>query len=128
MNTTTFSDGWNAAVKEIQQFVRNHQEKVQNGTTIEPIEEALPRLLKALVKPEEVPSPYRIIMGPPKEQIERLAYALYLARGCQDGQDWADWFAAEQDLMYMPESSAEQIATVTHPTKQKKRESAAGAT
>jgi hypothetical protein len=38
---------------------------------------------------------------------------LYLARDCHDGQDWADWFAAAQDLMYMPESSAEQIAIVT---------------
>jgi hypothetical protein len=128
MNTTTFGDGWNAAIKEIQHFVRNHREKVQEGTTIEPIEESLPIFLDTLVKPAEVISPCRIIDNrPPKEQIERLAYALYLARGCQHGQDWADWFAAEQDLMYMPESSAEQIATVTRPPKQKNRKSAAGA-
>ena len=34
-----------------------------------------------------------------KDQVERRAYELYLERGCGDGQDLADWFAAERELM-----------------------------
>jgi hypothetical protein len=36
---------------------------------------------------------------PTKDQVERRAYELYLDRGCADGQDLADWFAAERELM-----------------------------
>jgi hypothetical protein len=35
---------------------------------------------------------------PTKDQVERRAYELYLERGCTDGQDLADWFAAEREL------------------------------
>jgi hypothetical protein len=32
------------------------------------------------------------------EQIEQRAYELYLERGRADGQDLADWLAAEKEL------------------------------
>jgi hypothetical protein len=32
------------------------------------------------------------------EEIQRRAYELYLRRGCCDGHDLADWFAAEHEL------------------------------
>ena len=35
---------------------------------------------------------------PPREQIERHAYELYLARGTADGQDIEDWLHAEREL------------------------------
>ena len=35
---------------------------------------------------------------PTKEQIEKRAYELYLARGCQPGMDVEDWLAAEREL------------------------------
>ena len=36
---------------------------------------------------------------PTKDQVERRAYELYLERGRADGQDLADWFAAERELI-----------------------------
>jgi hypothetical protein len=36
---------------------------------------------------------------PTKDQLERRAYELYLERGRADGQDLADWFAAERELV-----------------------------
>jgi hypothetical protein len=35
---------------------------------------------------------------PTKDQVERRAYELYLERDRADGQDLADWFAAEREL------------------------------
>jgi len=35
---------------------------------------------------------------PTKEQIEKRAYELYLARGCDPGKDVEDWLAAEREL------------------------------
>lgn len=35
---------------------------------------------------------------PTKEQIEVRAYEIYLQRGGQDGQDLADWLAAQREL------------------------------
>jgi hypothetical protein len=35
---------------------------------------------------------------PTKEQIEKRAYELYLARGCEPGMDVEDWLAAEREL------------------------------
>jgi Protein of unknown function (DUF2934) len=32
------------------------------------------------------------------EEIQRRAYEIYLGRGCSDGHDLADWFAAEHEL------------------------------
>ena len=33
-----------------------------------------------------------------KDDIARRAYELFLARGCGDGHDLADWFEAERQL------------------------------
>ena len=38
------------------------------------------------------------IHEPTREQIERRAYEIYLARGGEDGSDVADWMMAEQEL------------------------------
>ena len=43
---------------------------------------------------------------PTAEEIERRAYELYLERGCEDGHDLADWFAAEKELTELAEASA----------------------
>jgi hypothetical protein len=34
----------------------------------------------------------------PHEAIALRAYQKFLARGCQHGNDWADWFEAEREL------------------------------
>ncbi|MGB6198389.1 MAG: DUF2934 domain-containing protein [Candidatus Acidiferrales bacterium] len=36
---------------------------------------------------------------PTREQIQERAYEIYLERGRQDGDDRADWLAAERELM-----------------------------
>jgi hypothetical protein len=43
---------------------------------------------------------------PTAEQIERRAYELYLERGGEDGQDIADWLAAERELTEVSEELA----------------------
>ncbi len=35
---------------------------------------------------------------PSREEVARLAYQFYEARGRQDGQDVEDWLAAEEEL------------------------------
>ncbi len=35
---------------------------------------------------------------PTREQIAQRAYELYERRGCEDGRDMEDWFAAESEL------------------------------
>jgi len=35
---------------------------------------------------------------PPREEIERRAYELYLARGGEPGQELEDWLRAEREL------------------------------
>lgn len=42
---------------------------------------------------------------PTREQIERRAYEIYLARGGEHGSDLADWVMAEQDLKILPTNS-----------------------
>jgi hypothetical protein len=39
------------------------------------------------------------------EQIEQRAYELYLQRGSEDGDDLADWLAAEKELAELREPS-----------------------
>ncbi len=45
----------------------------------------------------------RKLSGP--EQIAQRAYELYLERGGEDGDDLADWLAAERELTELPERS-----------------------
>jgi hypothetical protein len=33
------------------------------------------------------------------KKIEEGAYELYCNRGCQDGNDWSDWFEAEKTVL-----------------------------
>ncbi len=33
------------------------------------------------------------------QEIAARAYELFLARGCQHGDDWADWFRAEAEVL-----------------------------
>lgn len=33
------------------------------------------------------------------QEIAFRAYELFLARGCQHGDDWADWFRAESEVL-----------------------------
>ncbi len=40
--------------------------------------------------------------GPGREDIERRAYELYLARGRADGYALEDWLQAEQELQSRP--------------------------
>ena len=35
---------------------------------------------------------------PSKDEISRVAYALYLQRGCESGKDVEDWIRAENEL------------------------------
>jgi len=43
--------------------------------------------------------------GPGREDIERRAYELYLARGRADGYAIEDWLRAEQELQSRPAQS-----------------------
>jgi Protein of unknown function (DUF2934) len=44
--------------------------------------------------------------SPDREQIEKRAYEIYEARGCEDGHAVEDWLAAEQELTTRSESSS----------------------
>jgi hypothetical protein len=37
-------------------------------------------------------------LEPDSEEIQRVAYQLYMARGCEDGYDLDDWLEAERQL------------------------------
>jgi hypothetical protein len=43
------------------------------------------------------------------EKIEQRAYELYLERGGKDGNDLADWLAAERGLTKLPEQSSPSV-------------------
>ena len=36
--------------------------------------------------------------APAHEEIARLAYSYWEARGCRSGSPWEDWFRAEREL------------------------------
>jgi hypothetical protein len=38
------------------------------------------------------------LTAPPDDEVRRRAYELYMARGAVDGDDVADWMAAEREL------------------------------
>ncbi|MFY9802022.1 MAG: DUF2934 domain-containing protein [Candidatus Acidiferrales bacterium] len=42
---------------------------------------------------------------PSQEAIERRAYEIYIERGSADGNDMADWLAAEEELMARAEEA-----------------------
>ena len=46
---------------------------------------------------------------PTREQIEQRAYQRYLKRGCQKGDDLADWLAAETELLHSLNSYDEPV-------------------
>ena len=48
-----------------------------------------------------------ITIEPTYDDIARRAYELYQQRGCTDGEDWQDWFQAENELRkrHLPEES-----------------------
>lgn len=47
----------------------------------------------------------KVIVIPTREQIEARAYEIYLDRGCQDGDDLADWLTAEAELRQLAQDS-----------------------
>ena len=53
------------------------------------------------MKPAQRSEPPRTIPDPTKleEQIRRRAYALYEARGREDGHDLDDWLRAEAEIL-----------------------------
>ena len=38
------------------------------------------------------------LIMPTGEQIRERAYELYIARGCEEGQELSDWLTAEREL------------------------------
>ena len=38
--------------------------------------------------------------APTHEEIARLAYSYWEARGCRGGSPWEDWFRAERELRF----------------------------
>jgi hypothetical protein len=38
--------------------------------------------------------------APTHEEIARLAYSYWEARGCRGGSPWEDWFRAERELTF----------------------------
>src|ERR1700680_971285 len=56
---------------------------------------------------------------PTKGEITRLAYALYLLRGCEPGRDVEDWVKAEEELrekpIGQPQTTRAAHAAASHP-------------
>ncbi len=65
---------------------------------------------------------------PSRDEIERRAYELYEQRGCEDGHDEEDWFAAERELSEQPAAepseSGSRIKTAVNQAMQQKSHSA----
>jgi len=55
--------------------------------------------------------PEIIINIPTKEQIEERAYQIYLERGCQDGDDLADWLTAERELRELAQNQLDEAGS-----------------
>jgi hypothetical protein len=49
---------------------------------------------------------------PAREAIERRAFEIYTERGGQDGQDLADWLAAETELAESADAQAPRPSTL----------------
>jgi hypothetical protein len=50
-NKLRFNQGWNAAIAEVKEKVEGYIEAKQEGQSVDPWEEWLPRLLRLLVEP-----------------------------------------------------------------------------
>ena len=53
---------------------------------------------------------------PTTDEITRLAYTLYLLRGCEPGRDVEDWVTAEKELSDRPIRQP-QTTHAAHPTR-----------
>ena len=62
-----------------------------NDSNISTIQEKAPK--------SKVQKQTRTLRVPSEEQIRNKAYALYVSRGCQHGNDHEDWVKAEQLLL-----------------------------
>ncbi len=57
--------------------------------------------VKRSEQPRTIPDPTQL-----EEQIRRRAYALYEARGREDGHDREDWLQAEAEILVTPRKAA----------------------
>ncbi len=77
------------------------QETSQNTRTSErPAPSPAPRTERKTVAPRSTPQVASSVLtlSISHEEIAARAYAHFLARGSQPGDDWADWFRAEAEL------------------------------
>ncbi|MGH9684219.1 MAG: DUF2934 domain-containing protein [Candidatus Acidiferrales bacterium] len=51
--------------------------------------------------------------SPSREETERRAYEIYVARGRQSGRDIEDWFAAEDELAQQATTESRQSNTIS---------------
>lgn len=56
------------------------------------------KLKPSEAKPKVVTRRKAVAKNPTREEIERRAYELYLARGCRGGHADEDWLQAEREL------------------------------
>jgi hypothetical protein len=52
----------------------------------------------AVMKPKKDPVPSTYSVPPTREQVEALAYAIWLDRGCPVGRDLEHWIEAKRQL------------------------------
>ena len=65
----------------------------------EPLNESVGTLATVPTATGDIPSRVEILTSEPThDDIARLAYQLYEARGGEHGRDWEDWFQAEREL------------------------------
>jgi hypothetical protein len=61
---------------------------------------------------------------PTKDQIEKRAYGIYLARGSQDGHDISDWLAAEMEIKEFAQRLLQELIDNAAPSSQSSNEGA----
>ena len=76
---------------------------IVSGSAIAPRRQTTPKpRAKRITKPAEVPavevSPQETAAHPSQEEIARLAFLFWEARGCQGGSPEEDWLRAEKQL------------------------------
>jgi hypothetical protein len=69
----------------------------------------------------------RTNVGPTEQEVRERAYEIYLARGCQDGQDISDWLTAERELEETYRESAHLGPAPASSTFPKRKAATAGA-